>query len=113
MKSPLSMKERGDNGKIGKSVQAEAPHGAQFCQSHAAQGRPDDPGQIELNGVQCDGVLQIFLFDQRGDQSRVSGSSEGLCAADGKGEAPDVPHLDQMSARKISKDEGADQLDQL
>ena len=86
-------------GDEGESVQPEAPCRAEMRQRQAADHRADHARQVELDGIQRDGVGQILAVDQRRDQRLVSRSAERLRQAGDEGERQDVPDLNPCRSR--------------
>ncbi len=60
------------------------------------QERSEHPRQVELDRVQRDGVRQIFLVDERGQQRLIRRASERLRDARHERQRHDVPDLDDV-----------------
>ena len=99
LKLMFRLQQRNDHGDERQRVQAETPRRADVFQRQSAQHRADDAGQIELDGIERDGVGQIFLFDQAGDQRGIGRAAERLRGADDERRKQDVPDLNVLRWR--------------
>ena len=59
-------------------VQSEAPLLTELRQGLTRQSRTNRYRQVELNGIQRDGVGHVFAIDQRGDERGISRATKSL-----------------------------------
>src|SRR5262245_50772697 len=69
----------------------------------APDGRADDARQMELNRIERDRILQVFLFDQHRNQRLICRAAERLRASGQEGERQRAPH--QNHVRRPQKSE--------
>ena len=50
----------------------------ELVECEAAEGRADDARDVELNGLQRDGIGHVLFIDQHGNQGLIGGAAEGL-----------------------------------
>ena len=78
----------------------------EFGQRHPAQGRPDHGRDVELDGVERDGVRHVLFVHQRRDERLVGGAAEGLREAGderaGTGCARPAPREDSTSSVRVN-----------
>jgi hypothetical protein len=95
------------------AVEGEVPGCAELDQRYAAQRRADHPRQVELDGIERNRVLQVFLGNQGRNQGRIRGPAEGLRDADDEGQTQDVPHMHGTGEYQRGQQERAGHLDVL
>ena len=98
-----------DEREVGRRVDDEGPGGADLGVEDAADGGPDDPGQVHVGGVEGDGPGEVLAFDQRGDQGRERRRVERLPDAagqDGDEERPDPGVVDMGQPGDDQRHEG-------
>jgi hypothetical protein len=63
-------------------------------EGQAERERAEHARHVELNGIQCDRVRQIFFVDERRDQRLIRGPAERLRTAGDKRQRQHLPDLD-------------------
>ena len=98
-------KNRGDHEQERDAVEAEAHHHPDGGEGRAGHHRADDAGEIELDGVEGDGVGQVFLADEGGNQGLIRRPAEGLRTARDTRQRQDVPDLHDVEEDQRGQDE--------
>ena len=98
--------DRGDHEEERDAVQPEAHHHAEGGEGHAGDDRADDAREIELDGVEGDGVGQVFLADKGGDERLIRRPAKGLRTAADTRQTEDVPDLDMVVEDEAGEHEG-------
>ncbi len=98
----------GERGDEGQPVEQERPAAAEGGDQHTGDGGPDQPGGLEVGGVEADGVAQLVRADHLGDEGLPGRVVEDGDQAEDEGDQVDVPDLHMAAQREHGEGEAGE-----
>ena len=104
----LHQAQGGEHGQVGGGVDVEAGGQAHGGDEQAGDGRTDDPGRVEHDRVEGDGVRQVLGADHLQHEGLADGVVDRRHQSEAGGQHVDLPELDGVGGDEHAEDEGGD-----
>ena len=89
----VDLEECSEDGEEADAVEEEVAGDAEGGHGISAEGGTEDAGEVELGGVEGDGVGEVFTGYEAGNEGLVAGGVHGLCYAVEEGDEGDFPDV--------------------